>query len=50
MALPHIGGQRPRELMAHMKWLRLADEDLWFRWQFFSHLPEWAQRQLARHN
>ena len=49
-ALPPLGDQRPGELLVQMKRLRPEDQDLWFRWQFFSRLPEWAQRQLAGHN
>jgi hypothetical protein len=30
-----------------MKRLRPKEADLWFRWQFFSRLPAWIQRQLA---
>jgi len=46
-ALPPLGGQRPGELLMQMKRLRPSEADLWFRWQFFSRLPAWMQRQLA---
>ena len=30
-----------------MQRLKPDDPELWFRWQYFSRLPEWIQRQLA---
>jgi hypothetical protein len=46
-ALLPLGGQRPGELLMQMKRLHPTEADLWFRWQFFSRLPAWIQRQLA---
>jgi hypothetical protein len=46
-ALLPLGGQRPGELLMQMKQLHPMEADLWFRWQFFSRLPAWIQRQLA---
>ena len=44
-----LGAQRPTELLAAMKNLWPADPELWFRYQYFSHLPADTQRQLAEH-
>ena len=46
-ALLPLGGQRPGELLMQKKQLRPREVDLCFRWQFFSRLPAWMQRQLA---
>jgi len=46
-ALPPCGGQKGTELLAAMQRLKPDDPELWFRWQYFSRLPEWIQRQLA---
>ena len=46
-ALPPCGGQKGTELLAAMQRLKPEDPELWFRWQYFSRLPEWIQRQLA---
>jgi len=46
-ALPPCGGQQGTELLAAMQRLKPDDPELWFRWQYFSRLPEWIQRQLA---
>jgi hypothetical protein len=45
--LPPCGGQKGTELLAAMQRLKPDDPELWFRWQYFSRLPEWIQRQLA---
>jgi len=46
-ALPPCGGQKGTALLAAMQRLKPDDPELWFRWQYFSRLPEWIQRQLA---
>jgi len=46
-ALPPLGSQRPGKLLMQMKLLRPTEADHWFRWQFFSCLPAWMQRQLV---
>jgi hypothetical protein len=46
-ALPPCGGQKGTELLAAMQRLKPDDPELWFRWQYFSRLLEWIQRQLA---
>ena len=38
-ALPPCGGRKGTELLVAM--------EPWFRWQYFSCLPNWVQRQLA---
>ena len=37
-ALPPISCQRGTKLLAAMEWLKPKEEDLWFWWQFISHL------------
>jgi len=46
-AMPPCGAQKGTELLAAMERLKPEDPELWFRWQYFSRLPEWIQRQLA---
>jgi hypothetical protein len=46
-ALPPCGAQKGTELLAAMERLKPEDPELWFRWQYFSRLLEWIQRQLA---
>ena len=46
-ALPPCGGQKGTELLAAMERFKPEDPVLWFRWMYFSRLPEWIQRQLA---
>jgi len=46
-AMPLCGAQKGTELLAAMERLRPEDPELWFRWMYFSQLPEWIQRQLA---
>ena len=46
-ALAPCGGQKGTELLAAMQRLKPDDPELWFRWQYFSRLLEWIQRQLA---
>ena len=46
-ALPPCGAQKGTELLAAMERLKPKDPELWFRWMYFSRLPEWIQRQLA---
>jgi len=46
-ALPPCGGQKGTELLAAMDRLKPEDPELWYRWMYFSRLPEWIQRQLA---
>jgi len=46
-ALPLCGAQKGTELLADMERLKPDDPELWFRWQYFSRLPEWIQRQLG---
>ena len=41
------GVQWAKELFVAMEWLKPIEDDLWFQWQFFSHLKDWVQRQLA---
>jgi len=45
--LPPCGGQKGMEFLAAMERLKPEDPELWFRWMYFSRLPEWIQRQLA---
>ena len=45
--MPPIGGQQANELLAAIEWLKPKEDNLWFRWQFFSCLPDWVQRQLV---
>jgi len=35
------------ELLAAMEQLKPEEPELWFRWMYFSRLPDWIQRQLA---
>jgi len=46
-ALPPCGAQKGTELLAAMERLKPEDPELWFRWMYFSQLPEWIQRQLV---
>ena len=47
--MPPLEAQRPTELLAAMKNLQPTDPELWFHYQFFSHLPAKTQRQLTEH-
>jgi hypothetical protein len=46
-ALPPCGDQKGTELLAAMEQHKPQEEDLWFRWLFFTRLPDWIQCQLA---
>ena len=45
--LPPCGSQKGTELLSVMERLKPEDPELWFRWMYFSRLPEWIQWQLA---
>ena len=45
-ALLPIGGQLGTELLGDMERHKPKEDDLWFRWQFISRLPDWIQCQL----
>jgi len=46
-AMPPCGTQKGTDLLAAMEWLKPEEPELWFRWMYFSPLPDWIQRQLA---
>ena len=40
-ALLPCSGKKGTELLAAMERLKSDEADLWFHWQFLSHLPGW---------
>jgi len=44
-AMPPCGAQKDTDLLTAMERLKPEEPELWFRWMYFSPLPDWIQRQ-----